>query len=309
MIKEKRVHLIKTISLVLIVFASILIACFAYSIFVGFEFKNYETMPLDAKGQLGDSWGMFTSIFSALAFGGVTVTLLLQANVLADNKLELKRQDDRYEKQRFEDIVFRMLAIHSDIVDGMKIKPIDFGSSPVVGRGAFRELFEVYLLVYDDKYKSLISGEKHAGNIEWFDEYLDFCVFNNKKTRSLIRNASDLKEVNVIGYSYEIFMKEYRYELGHYFRFVYNIFKFIDESIVSDDDKLKYSKIIRAQLSDYELIIIFYSCLTWRGCVSFKVLVERYCLFDNIPQDLLIEVEHMRHYNMSAFDGKAAYFI
>nr|WP_275986046.1 putative phage abortive infection protein [Serratia ureilytica] len=104
-------------------------------------------------------------------------------------------------------------------------------------------------------------------------------------------------------------MKSYRDELGHYFRFIYNIFKFIDESIVSNEDKIKYSKIIRAQLSDYELTIIFYNCLTWRGCESFKALIEKYSIFDNIPFDLLIEHEHMRHYEMSAFDGNTSYFV
>lgn len=309
MIREKKIHLAKIISVIFIVFAIIAIICISYYSFLGFDLGRYETMPLDAKGQVGDSWGMFTSIFSALAFGGVVVTLALQANVLADNKYEMKKQEDKYEKQRFEDIVFRMLTIQSDIINGMRIVRTIQDEPIVVGRDVFRVFFYEFRQYYSVRNRFLANDKRGVGNDHWFDEYLAFCEFNGGYTKTMVKSNDDLKELNVIGYSYETFMKMFRDELGHYFRFIYNIFKFIDESIVSEDDKIKYSKIIRAQLSDYELIIIFYNCLTWRGCESFKTLVEKYNIFDNIPFDLLIEHEHMRHYEMTAFDGKTSYFV
>ena len=52
-------------------------------------------------------------------------------------------------------------------------------------------------------------------------------------------------------------------------------------------EKYNYTSIVRSQLSDYELIILFYNCLSENGCEKFKPLVETYAIFKNIRRDLL----------------------
>ena len=47
--------------------------------------------------------------------------------------------------------------------------------------------------------------------------------------------------------------------LDHYFRHLYRIFKYIDDAdknTISDEDKYEYAGIVRATLSQYELIML-----------------------------------------------------
>lgn len=74
----------------------------------------------------------------------------------------------------------------------------------------------------------------------------------------------------------------------HYFRHLYTIIKFIDNSnFLSFDEKYKYTTIVRATLSRYELIWLYYNGLSDIGKQKFKKLIEEYSLLKNIREDLL----------------------
>ena len=53
---------------------------------------------------------------------------------------------------------------------------------------------------------------------------------------------------------------------------------------------------IRAQLSDYELLWIFYNCLSENGLEKFKPLIEEYSLLKNLPQTKVHSVELIEKY-------------
>jgi hypothetical protein len=61
--------------------------------------------------------------------------------------------------------------------------------------------------------------------------------------------------------------------------------KFVHQSDI--DDKRLYTNLIRAQLSSYELVLLFYNCLSELGREKFKPLVEVYALLKTLPRDLL----------------------
>ena len=88
-------------------------------------------------------------------------------------------------------------------------------------------------------------------------------------------------------------------DVGHYFRSVYNIVKFVHYSPV--DDKHFYTNIVRAQLSNNELIVLFYNCITPLGRDKFKPLVEEYALLKHLPGNLLIDETHLKWYEPAAF--------
>lgn len=44
---------------------------------------------------------------------------------------------------------------------------------------------------------------------------------------------------------------------------------------------------MRASLSQYELILLFYNCLSSNGREKFKPLIERYAIFNNLRVELL----------------------
>ncbi|NWC66042.1 putative phage abortive infection protein [Cedecea sp. P7760] len=89
-------------------------------------------------------------------------------------------------------------------------------------------------------------------------------------------------------------------KLSHYYRFVYNLLKFIDGSNLSDVHKKKYVNILRAQLSDYELLMLFYNGQSPKG-KKFIFYFEKYSLLDNLPVNKLIFKIHVVFCEKSAW--------
>lgn len=86
-----------------------------------------------------------------------------------------------------------------------------------------------------------------------------------------------------LGSNREAFRKSYfrfRDDLAHYFRLFYHILKYIHESSV--DDKMLYVRLLRATLSDAEIVLIALNCLYGGGQEKLKPLVEKYAVLHNI---------------------------
>ena len=232
---------------------------------------------VDKAGVFGDSFGVLTALFSGLAFAGIVFTILLQREELALQGDELKltreeliRQHRTLKRQNFESTFFQMLRLHNDIVNSIDLSAVRQGQViETSGRDCF--------VVFYDRLRSYHAEEK--------GEYPE-------------RSAKD-----TLTAGYEKFWDIHQKELGHYFRYLYTIFKFITGSDV--DDKRLYSNIVRAQLSDQELLILFYNCLYKFGVEKFKPLAEEFAIFDNLPERLLIESEHRTFYRPEAFGNSA----
>ena len=281
----------------LIVLIVIVTLCVYYYNFIGVDTSRYETIPLEGKGQIGDSWGMFTSVFSALAFWGLLTTLIFQATSIAQAKAEAVEQVERYKNQQIEDVFFRMLNIHSELVKDIDLKKSDNLVTIASGRDSFT-VFYNYLKQMEIGARSISKWSENYPEHSSSALYLDYCKERGKQ----IYEFANPDELNVIGYAYKNFWVKYRADLGHYFRFLFNLFKYVDTSDLDFKSKVKYAKIIRSQLSDYELIIIFYNGLSDQGMVKFKPIIEKYTLLDNLPCDLLFNSEHVDHYNLRAFN-------
>jgi hypothetical protein len=101
---------------------------------------------------------------------------------------------------------------------------------------------------------------------------------------------------------YEPLHQQRQGELGHYFRNLYTVIKYVAESDIEDPQK--YMNIIRAQLSSDELLMLFYNCLSRWGVGPFKGYVERYHLLHNLPFEHLLSTQHTRQYAPSAFGDR-----
>lgn len=75
----------------------------------------------------------------------------------------------------------------------------------------------------------------------------------------------------------------------HYFRHLYRILKFIDQksNVLSEDDQYEYASMVRATLSRYELVWLFYNGLSDYGNEKLKPLIEKYCMLKNLREDYL----------------------
>ncbi len=91
----------------------------------------------------------------------------------------------------------------------------------------------------------------------------------------------------------------------HYFRHLYRIIKFIDKNkALNDKEKYAYISIVRATLSRFELVWLYYNCLFGVGKPKFKPLIEKYALLKNLRDEFLtiskdvIEKDYFRKYQM-----------
>lgn len=107
---------------------------------------------------------------------------------------------------------------------------------------------------------------------------------------------------NVLEKLNDVYLERYKgfqADVGHYFRNLYNIVKFVKNS--EFEEKKLYTNMIRAQLSSFELGLLFYNCLSEMGKEKFKPLVEEFGLLKNLDKTILISEEHTAFYNESAF--------
>lgn len=231
------------------------------------------------KGQIGDVIGGTTAPF--IAIGAAYLTFLAFWVQYQYNKKQ--RHDVTVE--RFERILFEMIASHENITNALVLELLDSDSltSPVAfensvlfrqkGRDTFQCIYEFYP----------ITIKKQAGHKD---------VVNNVEyqgLRDLFMNDANALEI----YSQYPLVGMY----DHYFRHLYWIFKFINDACEFDkEDKYKYACIVRSSLSQYELVLLYYNGLSKNGNDRFKPIIEEFALLNNLRLKLLAKEEDRRLY-------------
>lgn len=238
------------------------------------------------QGTFGDMFGAVNALFSGLAFAGLIITLLyqreelkLQREELQETRKELKEQNKTMKRQRFENTFFNMLSLQQEIVANLSVESKEVKSAEVViknykGREVFEKIYEgidVYVL-----YEIQSIGIK---------EIVDENIENYNSDGWLISR------------------------FDHYFRHLYRIFKYIDETdLIDEKERYDYASIVRSQLSDYELVMLFYNCLAQKDNGTeennFKPLIEKYAIFNNLRDGLLAKEDHYELYNDGAYNYK-----
>ena len=238
----------------------------------------YLLKDLTDRGTFGDMFGATNALFSGLAFVGVIFAILLQSKELKlqrkelsftryeleGQKIQLEAQNMTLRKQNFENTFFALLRIQNDITNSIDL--VDENNKITKGRDCFK--------VFYNRLKKLWGR-----NMEKF------------------RGNSELERIDK---TYLAFHNEYQSEFGHYFRNMYNIVKFVDNSTVKD--KRLYTNLIRAQLSSFELALLFYNSLSTMGREKFVPLIEKYSLLKTVPKNALLNPsDHLLLYDKSAY--------
>ena len=100
------------------------------------------------------------------------------------------------------------------------------------------------------------------------------------------RNAPDLER-------YVELMKgldaDWGYELGVYFRLINHLFTFLDTANLSFEERTRLANFARAQISSYELSLLFYNALWGQGRATFKPLAEKYGLFKDLHAEHVLD--------------------
>ncbi|MGG0590521.1 putative phage abortive infection protein [Priestia megaterium] len=147
--------------------------------------------------------------------------------------------------------------------------------------------------------RRLSFKELHLGNREAYRDILDSIRFDEYRYTSkppisneVINNFLDGYKINpgheLKTYVYEKVYEEAESVVGHYYRNLYRIMKFIQESDfdidnleVNEIEKRKYYGILRAQLSSFELMMLFYNVNYSTKGEKFKALLQNTNFFDD----------------------------
>lgn len=248
------------------------------------------------KALFGDSFGAVNALISAFAFAGMLVAFFLQRYELRLQRKELqltrdemneqtaqfKKQNDTLQKERFESTFFHMLELQQQIVNELSTNQTE---------EIRRDFWDGYISFSKD----FPVDQNISGRNLFFHSFCNIIHEIPTGDSNEVRKVRGLKEVlEKYGFFYYKEMSTPTY-FDHYFRHLYTILKFInkydvpeeEKRIMTDEDLYGYAKILRATLSRYELVWLFYNGLSLYGNRKLKPLIEKYCMLKNLREDLL----------------------
>lgn len=213
---------------------------------------KHSWIDFTGTGQIGDTIGGIMGPFIAIAAAGLTFIAFwvqYKANIQQRHDIAL---------ERFESNLFEMIHIQQEIINGLLIEDLVCSSEIKAQRGR-----DVFQFVYETAKHKIRLG--------------------NECRESTLKHALELSDETKL----VVACLERTWFLDHYYRHLYRIFKYIDdadENIVEASKKYEYACIVRASLSQYELIMLFYNGFSHQ---KFKKLIERYAILNNLRCELL----------------------
>jgi hypothetical protein len=222
---------------------------------------------------ISGSVGVFWSLAGIIFFYGA---LTLQREDLQSQREQFKKSIQIAEQsqsiaeeqgfilqlQKFESTFFALLNQHNQIVSSLVVKVPAFRGEVRVYAG--RECFKFL-------YEKIADG---------------------------LNRELEIDEALLV---YETEYEKEKFWIGHYFRNLYNVIKYVDRSSLKNDERRVYTNVVRAQLSSYELLLLFYNCLSQYGKEKFGPLVVNYHLLKTVGDNKLINKRHMEWYPPSAY--------
>lgn len=220
-------------------------------------------------GQRGDFFGGFLNpILTTLTFAAFLATVLMQRAELENSRQQfeqsaaaLESQSDAVRAQNYQANFFQLLTMYDGIANSMTIRDPVKGVE-IKGREAFRVMYSNIRRTYRSKREKFPKTE----------------------------------DDRVIRLAYDHVYKQERHQIPHYFRFLFNTLTMIEDG----PEASKYIKILRASISDQELLVLYYNCVTSVHGEKFKALAERHALFNNMPPHLL-DLKHADLIGSEAF--------
>lgn len=198
-------------------------------------------------GTFGDFFGgVFNPILAFFTVAGLALTVVMQRAGFSEART-----------RAFETTFFNMLDLHTKVVQDLHFNPA------IIERNEDLARTVALAGLPEPKAPDPVSGRS---------------VFS--AVLSAINRYNDADKLRV----YEWFQKNHNDILGHYFRNLYQILRLVKKFERELEDPAIYTAIVRAQLSTYELQLLFYNCLgEMVDSGAFRDLVKRYKLLEHLP--------------------------
>lgn len=249
-------------------------------------------------GQVGDFFGgLLNPIFSFLSMLALLVALVIQGKELKLSRKELKlsrkemrksgealeAQNSAIEHQRFEQTFFAWLGTYRGMLEGLEetirhYRGAEITRTQLHGTRALLYWLNEAKTSVESRLTSIIPDAERQEATE---------AVGTSSGATLIYLAQQGWGGQISKLSLDRWQETYddnESQLGGLFRVLYRLLLWIDShdaQKLTDAQKWLYVSIIRAQLSEAELVHLFFNSLTAKGA-KLKRLIDKYALFDNL---------------------------
>jgi len=282
-----------------------------------FSWFDLTNESIDLTYKIGSFLGSIIGPFWALA--GV----FLYYTALSYQKEDSKESRKAFEIQSFENTFFNLLSSQQNITQNIEgifstCKELEFTEFKVDGQDYFRLSKQVLTKLFEsfnsEFYIGSFSENKLNNEVDDIERnYPDYeheqllAEENKRQVVKVINKTYNLSQEVWDGFNkkddfrrlcktYELYFNNHHQEIGHYFRHLYNILKFVDLSnkkFIENNIKFEaetYINFIQAQMSSYELMLLFYNILYFPKT---RDLVIKYKMLDNLAlEDLIDNCDH-----------------
>jgi hypothetical protein len=219
----------------------------------------------EQRGQFGDSFGVVNALVSGLGFIGLLFTLAIQQSQISQQSAELRRQAEkdqesreRDELDRYEQLLFRLLAFYSTSVDSIRITR---NGREYVSRGA---------LAY---YLEKMQRELRSRNLHFLPEAImgPARAGKNSDQHKMLIDYVALENCRVIQYTV-VYQRRVMASL-------LALLRHLEERCPKHADRDAYRAVVSAQITHVETQYIFAMVLIYANESELRELLECSGLF------------------------------
>lgn len=181
--------------------------------------------------------------------------------------------------QNFSNNFFKLIDQHHKLIDNINtvVDPISTLEIPSKGRAFFDDLAQ---RISNDYYG--LSDPKFAQE----NDVLDVDEELRKRTE-----GQKGKELFLTIYDYHFHI--HQSDLGHYYRNLYHIIRYVERSSLGLNSQKQFVKMLRAQLSNYEILLLAYNGMHFYG-EKFRPLIEKFELIKNLNTEERLTAERSK---------------
>lgn len=190
-----------------------------------------------------------------------------------------RRQFIELQRQNFENALFSLLdrleKIHNQVKYQVDIDYVSFGS---------------------DGFTSAWNDFKRHMDIELYQDA------NNSKFQERFRTEEAKRDIGLTRTNYFLLIENNVTDFISYFNSLLSIIKYIDTSSFSIDGKHRYMTFILSQLTEIDVLWLFYVCVLDERFSDLKRFVEKWSLLRDFKQWKLIHPDHISWISPNAFN-------
>jgi hypothetical protein len=244
-----------------------------------FELKDLGDLGSYVQGPVASLWALAGICL-------VVETLNSQRKQLKEQEAQFKEQHESIKRQSFEASFFQLLNLQNTLVSEMREEwqipkfsgqGISVENHSAEGRACFKIAYGILKAAYTHR-------RDHKQMIETV-----------APEQTAVKFPPEHQAMTI---ACEALSDKKQHVLDHYFRIFYHTIKFVKNSAI--EPKRRYTSLARAQLSAYELVLLFYDGLIPKG-EKLKPLIEEFGLLEHLDTTLLLNPDHLKYYDEGAY--------